>query len=397
MIYLIVLFLLLLLSIRYDINGRIKGSKQWYIMIQIILIIIAGLRFRFGLDTISYLYNFYNVFPSLGDLDFTRLDTFRYEPLWVLLNSTVKTLGGKFYIVQLIQASIVNILVFKYFKKHSEYPFLCVTLFFIIDYCYFCMMIMRNAVAIVICLFANDYVLEKKWKKAFLLFSIAFLFHYSTILFILATPFLLWLRLNKKGIIVILSMLVIGKIMSSYIGDLSALIAFNDTVSGKLDNYMDNNMLSTESKNINYFIFAIMFPFVYDLISLYFVKKKQPQSSLMKFEPFVMIGLMFVLLRMNIGMLHRFTKLYEIYFIMFYVQAYMIMYKRKGRLTSPVSLARAFIVFFPFLFTTTYIAKKDFWNYNPYYTVLEKKVEKRRDNIYLQERPHAVILNDAEY
>lgn len=393
MIYFIVLIILLFLSFRYDINGKTEGRDQCYMVMLVVFILVAGLRFRVAVDTIAYLYSFYHTIPKLENLDFTRLDTFRSEPLWVLLNSAVKSLGGKFYIVQLIQAAIVNVLVFKYVKKHSEYPFLCVTMFYILDYRYFCMMIMRNAVAIVICIFANDYVLEKRWKNAIFLYIVAFFFHYSTALIIVITPFILWLRLNKKGIVVLLSMLVIGKILSSYIEELTTLIVINDTVSGKLDVYVESGKLSTEDNNVNYIIYAVLLPFVYTIASLFYVKKHQLRSNLIKFEPFLMVGLMLVLLRMNIGMLHRFTKLYELYFILFYAQALMIMYKRKGKLMRSVSLARSLLVFFPLFFLSLAVESG---NYR-YGTIIERKIDKKQENNFMSGRNTLNVPSKDEY
>ena len=51
MIYLIVIILLLLLSFRYDINGKTEGREQCYLAMLVIFILIAGLRWRLGVDT----------------------------------------------------------------------------------------------------------------------------------------------------------------------------------------------------------------------------------------------------------------------------------------------------------------------------------------------------------
>ena len=65
MVYLIVLVILLLLTVHYDINGKTKYRNQWYSAITIILILIAGLRFRLGDDTLNYIYMFYYDTPNL--------------------------------------------------------------------------------------------------------------------------------------------------------------------------------------------------------------------------------------------------------------------------------------------------------------------------------------------
>jgi len=327
MIYFVVLILLLLLTLRYDICGKTRGRDKWYQAVLIILILIAGLRYRFAVDTVGYLNSFYYNTPYLWEIDILKPESFHSEPLWVLINSLVKSLGGKFFVVQIIQAAIVNILIFSYFKKHSAYPFLCVTLFFIMDYHYLCMMIMRNATAIAICLYANDYSLEKKWKKAIPLYIIAFLFHYTTLLTILIIPFLIWLRLNKIGIVFLLSMFVVGKVTSSYFEDIFSLIAITDGFSDKADSYLDSGKLSRDNMSLNYYLFGLLIPFLYTFLSLFYIKKRHSYDYLLKLEPFIMIGMMFIVLRANIGMLHRFTRMYSIYFIIFYVQVLMDMYK----------------------------------------------------------------------
>ena len=396
MIYLIVLILLLILSFRYDINGKTIGRDQWYLAMLVVLIMIAGLRFRTTGDTMAYLYHFHHDYPDLLHIDLTRLDAFRHEPFWVLLNSSVKTLGGKFFVVQLIQASIVNILIFLYFKKHSSYPFICIFFYYILAYHYFNMTVMRNAAAIAICLFANDSLLEKKWKKAYLLYFVAVMFHYSSALFMLIHPCLLFLRLNKIGLLLLFSMLIVGKVLQYYFEDLFALMEFNAVVSNKLDSYMKNGGFDTDDKNLNYFIFNLALPITYIILSLYHVKKNHSLSDLLKLEPFVMIGLMFLMLRFNVGMLHRFSRAYEVYFILFYAQFFMDMYRGKKVLSNAVSLVRTFVLFSPFLLFSIHTSVLD-ERYSPYNTIIERKIDKKRENSYIITRGNESVPRKDEY
>jgi len=394
MIYFLVFILLLLLSFRYDINGKTRGRDHWYLAMLVVLILVAGLRFRTTGDTMAYLYHFYHDYSDLEHLNLTRLT--RHEPFWVYLNSLVKTFGGRFYVVQIIQASIVNIIIFRFFKKYSSYPFLCVFFYYILAYHYFTMIVMRNAVAIVICLLANDYVLERKWKKAYLLYFIAVMFHYSSALFIIITPCLLFLRLNKLGLLFLASMLVVGNVLQSYFEDLFALLEFNAVVSNKLDAYMESGGFSTEGNNLNYYVFQLIMPVFYIGLSLYHVKKDDPQSDLLKMEPFVMIGLMFMMLRFNIGMLHRFSVAYEVYFILFIVQFFMNMYKTKKVLSNAVSLARTIVVFSPFLLFSIYTSIISD-RYSPYHTVIDKKIEIKRENSFINTRGAESLPKKNEY
>lgn len=107
MIYLFILLLLLLLSFRYDINGKKKYRDQCYLILLVIFILVAGLRYRLGTDTIGSLDKFYTETPCVGDISIDYL-SIKY-PLWNLLSSLVYTVAGKFFVLQLIQATIVNL------------------------------------------------------------------------------------------------------------------------------------------------------------------------------------------------------------------------------------------------------------------------------------------------
>ena len=205
----------------------------------------------------------------------------------------------------------------------------------------------------------------------------------------------MWLRLNKIGIVFLLFMLVVGSIVSSYFENIFTLLAFNDAVSGKLDKYLEGDFLSRDYATINYYLFGLLLPFLYTFLSLYYLKKSH--SYLLKLEPLVMTGMMFVVLRVNIGMLHRFTGLYSLYFILFYVQVFMDLYKRRGLLTKSVSLVHSFIFFLPFFYVTIYLAVRRSGSYYPYYTIIEKKVDKVREKNFLESHPYLGKFSDDEY
>ena len=191
MIYFVILALLVVLSWQYDILGKTEKKEFWYRLLLIIFILVAGLRYRLGGDTINYIKYFYYETPYLWKL--STEDFFAMEPLFLLLNSVVKSLGLKFYVVQLIQTLIVNSLVFAYVKKHSLYPFTCIFFYSIYMYFFYNFEELRASISVAICLFANDYLLDKKWLKGFMLYILGTMFHYSTVL-LFVTPFFLFLK-----------------------------------------------------------------------------------------------------------------------------------------------------------------------------------------------------------
>ena len=143
MIYLSVLFVLLFLSLHYDINGKTKNRDFWYGVMLVVFVLIAGLRYRLGVDTANYMYRFYYRTPYLYNMTWDDL-AFGTDPLYTLLNSSVLTFGGKFYVVQLLNTAFVNALIFKYIKKHTNAVFISLFIYFIWQYAAINMEEMRN-------------------------------------------------------------------------------------------------------------------------------------------------------------------------------------------------------------------------------------------------------------
>ena len=69
MIYLLLLFLLLYLSYRYDYRKNIAYFDASYYLILILFILLAGFRFRIGVDTIRY-ESYAEYIPSLYNIGY---------------------------------------------------------------------------------------------------------------------------------------------------------------------------------------------------------------------------------------------------------------------------------------------------------------------------------------
>lgn len=396
MIYLIIFILLIILSIRYDIQGKTKYRDQWYWGILVVFILVAGLRWRFAIDTINYMYRFYHINPYLWNLNSVDFLTSETPPLWIILNSIVKTLGGKFFVVQLIQAAIVNTLIMKYFKKHSPYPFSCVVLYFFWKYQYFNMMIMKAATALSILIFAYDYFLEKKYKKGFLLVLIATGFHQSSIIFLII-PFLTFLRLNKLGILFLISTFFVGAFLQSQFGEIFEMLEFADGVSEKLDTYAESDKYMDSASGIGNLFLRIFPLMIYSILSLWYVKKYCRNYPVHKIEPFVIIGLMFQIMTINIYIFYRFVNIFCIYFTIIIVHFFIEFSRSSLKLKSSLAYTRTLILILPF-WAGLYILQRPFTagSYNPYSSVIERSIDKARENHYI-EKVGAQKFKEDEY
>lgn len=390
MIYIFIIVLLIFLSLHYDINGKTKYKNVFFYVTMIILILIAGLRWRLCMDTPNYIYKFYYEYPLLKDFSFEDYPIGK-DPAWVLINSFIKSLNGKYYWVQLFEATVVNLLVFRYIKKHSSFIFTC--LFFYVVTCYvaYSMEIMRAAFSVVICLYANDFILERKWVKAYLLYILALLFHAQTILMFIV-PLLFFLRFNIKGIFVLILAFWVGYISQVFLGDFLSLVEFSDNFSNKASNYVESDQFGSQSGNVNFYIVKIIPPILYSLFSLYFIKYKLSNSRILVLEPFVMTGLFFLVLQLNMQIAYRYVDYFRLIFVIFYAESFVIIAKKIKTITSSIAYTRALIVFLPFFLLVGYSYYSTIQTIYPYSSVIDRKIDSKRESYYSESfRPSADI------
>lgn len=384
MVYIIVLILLVYLSFIYDIREKTKNRAFWYRFMLLVFILLAGLRWRLGVDTPNYLEHFYYKYPTLDKFSFTEYGIGK-DPFYVLINSVVKTLGGRFFVVQLIQASIVNILIFKYIKKHSKYFFTCIFLYYISFYYNFNMEIMRASISVVICLFAYDFFLDKKWLKGYLLLCLALMFHLQTIvMFVL--PIFLFLRLNKLGIFIIfgafLFAIYVNKIFGEY---LMMLDVVSEVGAEKAEQYLNSDTFGDQTKNLK-FMAVMYFPYIiYSIASLLYLKKNDKDNPLLKLEPFLLLGVIFVVMELNLYIAYRFVDHFKIYFILFFSELLLNLIKQRVyRLSKGVVFARTFIIFILFFFMIGLTNYRRFDRFYPYSSVIERKIDKTREQGFMK-------------
>ena len=314
MIYLFVIILLLFLAYIYDVCGKKNYKEQWFFFIILLFVVIAGMRYRLGVDTARYLVHFYHDTPHLKDLTWEDLQI-GSDPLFHLLNSLILTMGGRFYILQFVQAVFINILVFKYIKRHTHYVFTALFFYFIWQYYGYNMEELRASMALVICLFANDYCLEKKWFKAVLLYLIATQFHFSAVI-CLITPLLLFLKFNLLGVAIILVSFYVSVLFAPTLEANLELLAFSDWSYGRISSYLEDEEQIQSGLNIFGYITS-MIMYSYPVVALYVMKKRDGSNHLLTLEPFLVICIIVSVINLRLPVFYRFTHFYAIYFIIF--------------------------------------------------------------------------------
>lgn len=366
-----------------------------------VFILVAGLRWRIGIDTPVYLYQYYHEIPTLDNFSWSNY-SITDSPLYLLIASFVKTIGGRFFIVQIIQASIVNVLIFRYIKKHSRYLFTCLFFYTIVCYTSYNMEIMRGSLSIVICLYANDYILNKKWVKGYLLYLLSVLFHaQSIVMFIL--PLLYFLRFNEAGLVACVIAFMIGSIVMNLFGEYFFVFETNDALATKYEKYSNSEKYGVQAGNINFYLVQIFPMLFYSIFSTMLVKWYSPNNKLLKLEPLILIGVLFILIRMNLEIAYRYVDIFKIYFVLFFSESFIMLAKGLRSYSKNLALLRSYIIFIPFflvVFVYNYLLSENYsLRYTPYSTIIDREVSQERELMYqtLNSFRFYPLPNDNEY
>jgi hypothetical protein len=287
MIYLVVFIYLLVFVVKFDINKKEEGADFTYYMVLVVFIAIAGLRYKVGGDSLAY-YETFKEIPLLSDLfDYDFSET-RYDPLWIVLSSISKTIIDDFAFFQIIHATIVNVIIFRFIKQNTMYRFTAIFLYFCGAYLYFNMEVMREILAICVFLLGYPYFRDKKWFQFYLFAIVAFLFHSSAMILFLF-PLFRYLKINLIGISIILGFFY----FSLYFEAILKLGLFASRVTEKYDNYSD--------LSLNFFgiLYAFIFYCFIPILIMYFNTKLDSEKIVFEELTFTYFFLAFIFLAMS--------------------------------------------------------------------------------------------------
>ena len=239
---------------------------------------------------------------------------------------------------------------------------------------------MKASISIVLCLYGNDYILEKKWVKGYVLYLMGCLFHFSTLL-ILLTPLLFFLRFDRKGYVVITLAIIFGYIVQSSYDDYLMLFTFDEQIADKAELYLESAQ-NKENKLLVLLIYTLP-PLVYAFLCTLFLKKKL-DNYLLKFECFVVIGVICYLISINISIFYRYGHFYTTYIILFYSSCIVDLFKKKLRYSFSAASLSLVILFLPLYmsFAAYYVKGNKYVMYYPYNSIFNRKVNKEREARY---------------
>jgi len=317
MIYLIVFIYLLILSISFDFL-KVKGPKNFfYYLSMIILVLIAGFRWKVGGDSLAYQERFDSlIYPiyQLGKINFIKIG---WDPGYVLLNSLCKTIIPEFWFFQLVHAAFVNIIVFQFFKRYTQFYFTALLFYSVMYYFYFNMEILREIIPI--CIFARfmfPALNEENYKKYYILNIIMIFFHNSSVILLLF-PLLSKFKLNKKGLIILGVAVVVATTLFSLFPSIVNIFAITDGLSSKFIKYSKYS-LSVNGMIYNFIIFA--------LIPYYIIKLNEKYYDKLDFEKLIFPYFFIVSVYIAYSGFGRFINYFGLFMLVFFVNTmYLVM------------------------------------------------------------------------
>ena len=279
-VYLVLLFFLVFLSLKYDFKGSQASSSQyqkWSVFILLLLICIAGFRNQIGIDTYTYEMQ-YDETPTL-DILFTKrfeLISIGGQSLWVLLFSLFKTFHANFFVLQLFIAVVFNLLLFRYLKHSTDKFFVSLFCIVVIAWWNLCFEVLRESLCVGF--FLNGILsLSKGDKKGYLIWCIpAWFIHFFSIfvtLFVFVAVIQSYRAIIWESILFSVLIVFVGR---DYVAQelLALSAAATDTMADRMIEYAG----IVNNSNLNGIVYDLVIRTMAPLITSYYLFKKDARS-----------------------------------------------------------------------------------------------------------------------
>lgn len=399
MIYIFIFIYLFCLSIHFDISEHTKNKELHWRIALILLILVAGLRWRVGSDTVVYVWEFYNDYPDLFHLKASSFSSIGRMPLWVLMNSLCKTLWNDFLLLQFIIA-FISISINGYFIKKT-----CNSLRFFVLLCYFIgvytnmhMEMLRESLAMSMFLLAILAFNNNNRTQTILYAVLALMFHIYAIVpiflfisFYFFMPSKRWVQFIFLTSVFCISVAFPGYLTSTIESYAFLLDNFDTSLSSSVVYYATNDRYGQTAKSFFQYISIILQCSTYIFMYLKF-RKNYSTHILLKskiFEVGILIFLTLLLCKFSFSILYRFESSYFYFFGCYLAVAFTkLLLQRIVKSQRLVAYLVLIAVPVLFAFNTYYAVIPNFGSirryvrYYPYSSIFDKTLDSKREVIY---------------
>lgn len=382
MIYVVVFILLLIPVVKYDLMAKSGGENKWYYFNLIVLILLAGLRYRVGGDTLMYM-SMYNEWPAFDELKYFDFETALYNPLWYVYTSIPKSISDEFWVFQMIQAVFVNCVFFSFFKKYSpSYYFSAILVYYVGYYCYFNMEIMREILCISILMLMTGWLEEKKYIPYFIGCAVAVAIHFSALI-MLVLP-LLYIFFKKPSwkwqLIIMLAVIVVLNVVN-IVSIVISMLPLDEQFGMLIEKYLDieTNLNGMISQLILYL----------PVLGMIFIRERCPINYHDNFTPIIMGVVFAYAMSMGFAGFGRLVNYFIPFVIVYMVHTIYYFISNVDFKISQIShvVLSLSLCLLVFNYTFYYVRDKSdaypgtqfYDRYSPYYSVLNPKIDNHRE------------------
>lgn len=217
-------------------NKKMPPAKQKTLMVIILvyIIILLGMRYRVGFDTIGYMKT-YTKARSLDKFWTVKIFLERHEPGYLFICAICKSFTKEFWPVQVIMATITNGCIFIFLYRYCRNVFVGIMFYLILQWLYFSVEVMIESAAISIFLLNYRNFENKKWLKFYLISFLSISLHYSAII-IWFLPLVKIIKPNLSLIIICILFLTITPLIEK-LGDIISI----PSVTRRIEQYTSTN------------------------------------------------------------------------------------------------------------------------------------------------------------
>jgi len=341
MVYIIIFIVLLILSYRYDYCQKRRHFKVWFALIFVVLVGLAGLRYRIGVDSIRY-ESFYHMITGFEHFKWMELSTTRFEPLFYLFAVACRTVSSDFMFFQIVHALIVNSVVFWFLYKNTRHVFTALFIYYIMLYIPLNTEVLRESMAICCFLLAWPSFVKGRWWLYYIIAIIGIGFHNGAYMMLLLP--ILWLpgirmifKFGRRTLICCGVLLVLGFVLKTLFFNLITVIAISDNISTLAEKYSTDELAGNVYSFMGATLLIVKF-IVYPYVALLLMSRswkrerrivseegtpeekeafEEKSNFLSKVEFMAMMSIYVSVLNIPIGILYRFNN----YFLFFGILA----------------------------------------------------------------------------
>ena len=260
----------------YDLRRHAPLYKFSYWGFFVVLVVLAGLRYRIGTDSIVY-ESQYDLVPMLWELPGFNFDSTRFEPGFMIFSSLARTFSSDFMWLQFLVSIVVNLVVFWFILRNTRHRFLCLTFYYIVLYLNLNTQVLREALAVSLFLLAWPSLRDGKWWLYYILTGLACFMHTSALFTLLIPIFCLpgireLFVIGKRTIFILIIILASGVFIERHFSDVFSLMAVTQRVVDRVNTY-SKSAFSSGHLNIFGFISTFVQCCLYPLLALYFANK----------------------------------------------------------------------------------------------------------------------------